>query len=157
MHSAKKKRKITNRRVGIEWSQESSNLPGLKRLECYRSRQSVHHMLDKRLQMSWRKTYSMDGCSVSDSRIRECIADTFPILQDIVRGNKEFDKKHLEQLVVKYGGDFCQKRTDDNEATIISSVDTSEIRKVREASPPSHDFLLSAYRKGSNTQRPCYR
>ena len=48
-------------------------------------------------------------------------------IQDIVRGNKEFDKKHLEQLVVKYGGDFCQKRTDNNEATVVSSVDTSEL------------------------------
>lgn len=44
---------------------------------------------------------------------------------DILRGNKEFDKKHLEQLVVKYGGDFCQKRTEENDATIISSLDTS--------------------------------
>ncbi|GHJ87568.1 hypothetical protein NliqN6_3970 [Naganishia liquefaciens] len=45
----------------------------------------------------------------------------------IVRGNKEFDKKHLEQLVVKYGGDFCQKRTDNNEATVVSSVDTMPV------------------------------
>jgi hypothetical protein len=52
---------------------------------------------------------------------------------DIIRGNREFDKKHLEQLVVKYGGDFCQKRTDKNEATIISSVDTSEPAKDCEA------------------------
>lgn len=46
-----------------------------------------------------------------------------------MRGNKEFDKKHLEQLVVKYGGDFCQKRTDNNEATIVSSVDTSKLER----------------------------
>lgn len=50
-----------------------------------------------------------------------------------MRGNKAFDKKHLEQLVVKYGGDFCQKRTDDNDAMIISSVDTSKSLKDREA------------------------
>ncbi|KAJ9107908.1 hypothetical protein QFC19_002651 [Naganishia cerealis] len=43
----------------------------------------------------------------------------------IARGTKAFDKKHLEQLVHKNGGDYCQKRTDNNEAIVISSIDTS--------------------------------
>lgn len=69
-----------------------------------------------------------------------------------MRGNKEFDKKHLEQLVVKYGGDFCQKRTEDNDATIVSSVDTSEFMVSHPGKKPLDVSFCSACRKGADTQ-----
>jgi DNA ligase-4 len=76
-----------------------------------------------------------------------------------MRGNKEFDKKHLEQLVVKYGGDFCQKRTEDNDATIISSIATSAfiLQKVGMPNtdvPSKVSAVQGQIRKGLTILRP---
>lgn len=39
----------------------------------------------------------------------------------VVRGTKEFDKPHLERLIVEHGGDFCQRVIADDETIVITS------------------------------------
>ncbi|KAJ9102382.1 hypothetical protein QFC21_002782 [Naganishia friedmannii] len=64
---------------------------------------------------------SYAGQEVSDTVISHTFRDK---MFYIIRGTKAFNKDELERLVTRHGGDYCQQRTDDNDAIVISSIDT---------------------------------
>lgn len=58
-------------------------------------------------------------CSVSPLTELMCARLMAPLV--VIRGTKEFDKSHLERLIVEHGGDFCQRVMADDDTIVITN------------------------------------